>query len=1388
MTAYSFKSFALRDQQPGDRTPLITIQHGHPLNNDHRAPFSSGSTAARALLAHAQRQLADPARGAEYFNRLRGEFDRSTVNGQRVQQRLRARQNRAAAALANSDVELTAEQLQIVAEIAMVQARVAERLLPVVAVAGASADKVIDQVDTITREALRSATHLRTNEAVVDGVDPNEWQRDLMDKFASVEGNSRDDDAALVAEFAELVNRLEAELPLAVERDEPLWEIDEALDPAAVAAAADRISEAMGADFNPQDAVLVEEISEKARQAVYTSMSMDEREFAATKIALTPAQRIEVGMQIVNSTPPLIRLPEAELSQGRYDVRMATEEEARVMDALIRFAGETRNYPGPEVAFDRIEGMKEIAMPTGEQGRFTIALAVNNNPASIAHASSLLRASAADPSLRLLVHTDLPAVAEQLQAVRAEALVANGREASFAGSEDATRNLGGWTLPDNGADRFIGSDARDAAIFVANADQIMVYSNPINLEIGSMQDAVITLGRAQSALRTTEADLGRAIKAVEASRNPELVAAAEALAAEGKDNRAALKKADASADKKLIAEVARREAAVKEASAAVSHADRRVQTMQRQVDQDAYRASSPGDIARATIVDLAQQQGKLHKVFTPGGTEQGVAVQTEHGPLVEVRNYVAQQKAQRLRNGDVNERGNLRRLFHSERGVNAILVDGSNFFREDKGAKAGMETMRNRIADLPKTATILTGNNAKNPITAELAEKSGRPVIHATAWRVSEHSKAQMDGRTVNLSDRKTELDLGLAALNGGKEARPRNWVYKDLKGALVVVHGGGSMNRDTYNAIQELAIQRGLAGHSLDNKDVMDAYNHLVANGHPHLEAPKIAGPQLARAIMQEALVDYANQAILATDMGKDFHSANLIRQAVDTDKLAAVIDKDGKAVPIATAYEHSLQFAPSIADNTRTSLGETMNVPTNSEYGQLVLSSLPGVSSARAAQMAEVYGTLGDVMSAAEHGEASFALPKALHHDLGRPNVWAAAVERTDNIEKAVDRVQMDAIAPTNDAYPASLRDAGRNDMLYTMGEVDLNTPTLALVVGGNSRPTDADKDAVRTLAAEANSKGWAVSLHLSGEASAELAKTISEMPEGERPRVLLVGDGFPDVNNLKVRDAVIAVGNAGGGYLTATAPVRHDREDGGEPTYLADRRAALEIQGRQASGMVVVKSTGNDIEMLALRAGMRAGRPVAAFGPSDIKEPTVDDLRYRSNAYSANRRLLAGGDRVSVMLESRHLAFQPNFIPDMTAQTEQRYIPFEGSTAGRQDIQDNNRADMIDRSAVETGSRMRTEVAWADRAEYIADGRGTADFIAKIEAGEARQIEAKEVDLARMSREKDNKFLDTASRSDVRADVREVFQEMADRSHDDITADTAQHFLQQRSGVGR
>src|SRR3546814_7392201 len=71
---------------------------------------------------------------------------------------------------------------------------------------------------------------------------------------------------------------------------------------------------------------------------------------------------------------------------------------------------------------------------------------------------------------------------------------------------------------------------------------------------------------------------------------------------------------------------------------------------------------------------------------------------------------------------------------------------------------------------LPKTATLITSHNEKNAISRDLVEKAGRTVVFATAWRVSDHSKPiGIDGRTVTLSERKTELDVGLVGYKGEK-------------------------------------------------------------------------------------------------------------------------------------------------------------------------------------------------------------------------------------------------------------------------------------------------------------------------------------------------------------------------------------------------------------------------------------------------------------------------------------------------------------------------------------------------------------------------------------------------------------------------------------------
>ncbi len=1434
MTAYSFKSYAARERANGERVQLVTVKHGHPLNNDHRAPFSSGSTAARALLAHAQRQLSNGDTGPNYFNQLRQIHDGATISGERVKKRLQQRQARAANALSNSDVDLDGRKLVLAVEIAQVQAEIATQLLPQVTASGRSTDSVIDDVDVITRGALRAATALRTEGAELGDVDPNAWSRDLMERMALSPDVDHSNDASIVARFARLIVELEAELPLAVERDEPLWEIDDMIDPYTLAQTADRLSDAMGADFNPDDFDASEEIDAQARAAIYNSMSMDEREFAAKMIALTPQQRIEVGMQIVNSTPPLINLPEAELGQGRFDVRMATEEEAIVMESLIHWAGEQRAYPGPEKAFGDLDAMKSLTMSSGDLGVMTYGLAVANNPASISHATSLLRNIPVED--RVVIHADNPAVSEQLIAARNEALAAAGIDRPFQDGSDATRAFGGWTLPGN-ADRLLGDDPRDAQVFVASSDLIVAYNSQINLDVSGLGATQERLTNAKSAVGTAERTLADATAKADAARDQKLVADAKALDEAGKDSSEAWAKAEASVDAKsraaLDRQIERAKAGLRAAEQSVTKATAHLEKLERQNKSEAFRRSTPGDIARAQITEAAHRQGKLHQVFVPAMAGERTVVQTAQGALTEQRSWVAARKAETLLDGDNFRARDLRDAlgagkgsrFDGRRALTSTLVGGSNFFSEQKGAKKGLEALGHRIDALPKTGVILVDDNERNPVVQSVLAR-GRRLIHATAWRVTDRSTPMSDGRRITLSERKTELDLGVAVAkttgHNGKETPvgfARQFAYQDLKDSTVVIHGGGQMSRATFDAIQKEAAARNIASHGLTQKQAIAIHADLVARGQAalnakrdpnmsredalrlsteatlaNLEAPRPAEAALARAIMQEALVDFADQVILGSDMGRDYHSANLIRLAVDTDKLASLVDKDGRAVDMETAREHALQYAPSIADNTRRDLGSTLALPTKGDYGQLILGALPGVDTQRAARIGEAFETLGDVMVAAELGEASSALPRTLHHELGRPAAWAAAITRANEIADYTQDARMDGLSATSENYPETLKAAGRTPMIYTLKDVDLNVPTVALVVGGNARPTEADAEAAKTIATEAHAKGWAVSLHMSGDASASIAKELAAMPEESRPRILLVGDGHPTAHgNAKVLDAVIAVAQAGGGYATVTAPLprggaTEDQIKEGTFSYEADRRSALNFQARQASAVVMLKSTGNDMEMMAIKTAIMESKPIAAVGPVLSGEPSVTDLRFRGSEYSANRRLLLGGDSVSVMLENRHLAFIPNFIPDMTSQAENRYVPFEGSTAGQMNSNDRNQEEEIDRSAIESAGRISTTIEWGRAAQNIEDGRGVGSFIEAVEAGQVQSIEATQEQKNARSLANDARFLDTASRSGVSSEVRAIFEEMNDRSRDAIDADVQEQFLRQRSGQGR
>jgi hypothetical protein len=1414
MTAYSFGSFATREKTNGEQPQLVTIKKVHVLGNEHEAPFASGPYAARTLFEHLGRELTNPDTGRATFDRLKEIYDGATVSGKRVQQRLLDRQRRAARLLSESDVMPTEEQFKLMIDLAAVQAELATKLLPGVQADGRANDSVIDDVDRITRIALRSITDERTSSGLTTGgelarnenentraFDPNAWSNELLDVIARSPDIDHSTDADVVVRFASLLNEFERVIPTAIPRTEELYEIDEAIDPYALAMTRDSLQTSMGLE-DDMSSGQSEELTDQARQAVWTSMSMEEREFSATMIALTPTQRIDIGMQTINSTPPLIKLPEAELGQGRYDVRSNKVEKSHVYDNFIQMAGEMRVYPGPEAITERLQEMRPSMISSGVlNDRATYALVVDGDEQSVVDA--LARIANVPTDARLVIHADNPLVAERLVDARNAVMAAAGIEPSFKDGSDATREFGGWTLPGTG-DRVLGSAPRDAEIVVAVSDEIIAYGAMNGIDTTSQSAAAERISAAKAMVQTAENDLQRADDAALASQDPKLVAAAsairEALSAgdESKGDENALKAADlasyGSADKKLMKEVARREVALAVANTAVSKATSHLGRLQRQNKSHAFARATPGDVARAQIIEASFAYGKLRAAYAPG--ENGV---------VEMRGSAAERKAAALLDGQEYSIRAFRQAlgagegtrYAGRRSMLVTTVAGSNFFSEAKGAGKGVEAIKARIASLPKTGVIMTDANDKNPVVKLVAE-SGRPLLHAVAWRVTDEQNVIIDGRKTHMSDRETKLDLGVAVSKGRDGEKDggysRSLVAQDVKGAAIIVHGGGQMTARTYELVMEEAAKRGGPSHGLEPREAVAIAKTLIEKGVYGIELPKVADVKLARAIGQEAIIDFPDQVILGNDMGKDYHVAVLTRLASEAGTLASLIGKDGKSIPIAEGREHAMQFAKSIADNTRDGLSEVMSLPSKGEYGQLILASLPGVSSERAVRIGERHDTLGDVLTAAQAGEASPELPRNLHHGLGLATSWANAVRRADDIVDFSRDAQMDAIAATSPGYPETMIRETRTPMIYTLGEVELNAPTMALIVGSTSKANDADLEATREIAKSAAEKGWTVSLHMSGEASAKIASNIASMPEGERPRIVLIGDGHPTAHaDPHVVNAVMDVVKAGGGYATVTAPTPREgstqdqlRDD--TFSYVADRRAALEFQARQASGVVLVKSTGNDMEMIAIKTAIAADKPVGAISPVSSETPGLVDMRFRTTDYSANRRMLQGGGAITVMLDTRNLAFQPNFIPDMTAQTKENYVLFEGSTAGQQNVTSRDKDDEIDRSALESGGTMSTSIDWGKAAFSVQDGRGMGSFIEAVELGQLESIRATEHDRNAWALERDAKFLDTSSRSTVSSDVRDIFSEIAERGAGDIDRDMQEHFMKQRSGAGR
>ena len=1303
MTAYSTTDYAQRETNPQDKlVPLVTIRHGHPINNPHRAPFMSGASSARALFEYARKQLADPEKGKDYFIALRREFNGAALDAEALRKRLLRRQAQAARALASSDLELSAEQLVISADLSRLQGLIAERLIPNVLATGYDAETVIGVVDKITRQALGNTVDLHEQRLEQREERPRiAWQDDMAAQLAAARertGNTSpeavESDMALLRDFDIAINKLEATLPDAVERPEPLWDIDEIpLDSDAIAVTSQNLINSLGDGPDSWGRT----VEERARQAVWSTMSKAERQALATHVMLKPGERVEYGLQIINSTPPLVRLPESSLTTGRFNVRMSTTEEAAVVEALLNWAGANKSYPGPEASLAALDAMAGNVAQAARSDVQTIGLVVDENPASLERARQFVASISADT--RVLIHASNEEIRAELSQLRTNTLAAAGIDRPVLDNTGADRSYGGWSLPGTN-DRVLGASEIDADIIVASSDAVIAFTNRPALDITGVgridkstaeaeklaSNAVIALeeeleGIAKMAgeeaapyvksllglmtkagyspdrfVTTVENTLGG--KGQVAARNEvldvtglsreELKIATNAIIAAGT-------KEITSSFKLRLPMLQRRRLA---RNGAWRELDRLQQQRERIGQQDrslAFRRAGGSALVRAQIVSNAARLGNLQQVYVPASSDDKFKIQTGSGELTKMAPADAARAANMLLDGAEYASKQVRDALNAGIGSRydgraslvATLVASSNFFSAEKGAKEGLEELTFRLNTLPEQGAVLIDDNEKNPAALavqEWSEENKRRVIKATAWRVVD----QIENSLV----RSTKLDLGF----GSGAATPREFNANALKRSTVVITGGGQMDGRTWDAIQDyLKAEReakimatGAAKAGLPARDGLSPGEALALVARINqekgldLKAPDLAGPQKSRAIMQEALVDFADQALIGTDLGKDYHSANLIRLAAETGKISAIIDKKGATVPVSAAYQHSLEFAQSISERTLKDLGEDLALSTQSNMGQLVLSNLPGLRPAQARQMAESFATLGDIQSAAanarENPEAAAAIPANARADLGTPIIWSNAISQAKDIVGWTRDAGMRGLTGTDEKYPATLADKANSPILYTIGlnpqsEEALTQPAVALLTGEKATANAQDIASIKAIAADAAAKDWSVAIHLNGDLAAKAVSVIAELPKNERPGLVVIGDGHPAAYaSTNAFDSVITAAKAGGVFITATPPTPRtgtDREaiQNGTFAMQGDRDRARDLLGEISQAMIVVKANGRDPSLLSLKRAIDLDVPVAAVSGARDAGGKIQNIDFGRPDYAANRQMIAG-----------------------------------------------------------------------------------------------------------------------------------------------------------------
>ena len=1321
-------------------------------------------------------------------------------------------------------------------------------------------------------------------------LDPNAWQNDLIARLAAVPGIDHSDDAELVARFGRTLNEIESTIPTRLERgpENQIFEVDEIgmSDPVAFAKARDalpaELRETLGSD----------ELDEMAAAEVYEAMTDEQRIEAVNTIGLNDIQRVELGMQMIGSTPPIIKLPEAELSEARFDLAMKTKEEAVVMSALIQWAGRNPKYPGPE-AGDELEAMLRTQSTSAVLGENTFGIAVINNPSLIELAGNLVEAHTRKfPEDRMLVYAELPENGQELMDRRAAVLAEMGREHTYLGNEGATREFGAWTLPGN-EDRLLGKGRFDGDMFVAASDRLSTFARNARVNATSKERADARYKTAKKAYDEAIAVRQEARELVEASYDKDLIAKVEQLTKEERarvraDDGAprnpelnkAIKAMRESAPAHLRKALERSEATVKATGLNEAGARRLVNQVARQNVGTIYANTPHSDIRIAEILQNAHRVGKLEHAYAanPNNLDRdaqrqnmrdnnrqnrNAMITTSHGTVSDLSLHLAYIEASKLLNGrNYDERQfdsavnrGIDAQFTDEANLNIVSFTGSNFLtrvtkevmkdgkpgrasvyqaKKDANGKVmfhksgkhkgkpinepviderGLKAIDDRLVTLPKTSIVMfpanTAKNGMNPVVGlitERAEATKREIVQAQAWRIFDMQRVETGGRKVTLVESSTVLDLGVVTdRRRGQDGkmieinRPRELGTADLKNTMVQVNGAGQMNKRVYDAIVDYRVKNGDKT-PLTPEHALEIQNHLISRGmrFDDSEMVKISTDNMRESIMVESMPMFADSCVVASDLGNDYVSARAIANADRLGKLEAVIGQDGKSVTLEKAREASYQFAPTLSENTFNKLHKegVFETPTRSDSGQLLLTSFPGLSPQNALDIAAKHETMGDLLEAARTNEVGVRLPKEVVHQLTLSKAWENADQRFNEVFDNMDESKMNGFTAIDPAYPQKLiqraqeieaertarltgQSADQTPLghasiapLFTKGDVDLNLPMITLIAGGDRAPAEADLEAVAKIAAEARESNMAVSVHLSGKTSAGVLESLAAMNDDERPRVVIIGKGHPDVYEGAEKAALEKITSLeNGGFVTNTPLIRaepteseieksrENNEIKAYGKYAINEASSNHLLVSLSEAVVVVNSSARGSEVRLVGQAIEAGKPIAAVGPVPGADPKIADMRHHDSDHSLNRQLLGGPGSVTQRLQQVTTTITSSFVPDSAPAEFGRF----GDPIRKKENRERN--DEIGTTRI-TASQVTAR--WTQPVYNVQDGQAAGQFIESFSKGEVPSIALTATEIAIQDRDND-RFLDTYSREvgKVGVEVRKTFSELTEEN---------------------